>query len=79
MKPAKVCIVFDGVAWFTRRVRVIEHDLDRDEKVYRCDKHLGGPFRSAMEAVGSLAVPPAREQPFVTPRSVPKPDRLVRR
>lgn len=46
----KVLIVFDGKSWFVRRVRVIEHDLDRDEKVYRCDKPLGGPFKKLLQA-----------------------------
>lgn len=41
----KRLIIFDGEAWFERRVRVIEHDLTRDEKVYRCSKHLGGPYK----------------------------------
>lgn len=40
----RVVLVFDGTAWFVRRLRQIEHDLSRDEKVYHCDKHLGGPF-----------------------------------
>lgn len=33
----KKAIVFDGKKWHVRRIRLIEHDLDRDEKVYRCD------------------------------------------
>jgi len=41
-RTARVLIVFDGEAWFVRRVRAIEHDLDLDEKVYRCDDALGG-------------------------------------
>jgi hypothetical protein len=46
----KVLIVHDGTAWFVRRVRTIEHDLDLDEKVYRCDEHLGGPYESLYAA-----------------------------
>lgn len=33
----RVVIVYDGAAWHVRALRVIEHDLERDEKVYRCD------------------------------------------
>jgi hypothetical protein len=44
-------IVFDGKSWFVRHVRVIEHDLDRDEKVYRCDTPLGGAHGTLDEAV----------------------------
>ncbi len=47
-------LVFDGHAWFLRSVRVIEHDLTRDEKVYRCDAHLGGPFQTLREGMGAL-------------------------
>lgn len=47
----RIAIVNDGFAWFVRRIRVIEHDLDLDEKVYRCDKPLGGPFADLKQAV----------------------------
>jgi hypothetical protein len=50
----RVVIVCDGHAWFTRRLAVIQHDLDRNEKVYHCDRHLGGPYKSAKEAVRAL-------------------------
>jgi hypothetical protein len=51
-EPQRVLIVCDvGGAWYVRRVRLIEWDLDRDEKVYRCDKPLGGPFLTLDEAV----------------------------
>lgn len=43
----RVLMVFDGSAWFVRRLRAIEHDLNCDEKVYRCDETLGGPFTLA--------------------------------
>lgn len=33
-------IVFDGTTWHVRHVRVIEYDLERDEKVYRCDQPI---------------------------------------
>jgi len=51
----RVAIVFDGTGWFVRRVRLIEHDLDRDEKVYRCDESIGGKCRSVTEAVDLYA------------------------
>lgn len=41
MSDQRIVIVFDGEAWFVRHIRVIEHDLDRDEKVYRCDRPIG--------------------------------------
>lgn len=50
----RVLIVFDGKAWFVRGVRAIEHDLSRDEKVYHCDVHLGGPFKTAKKALDVL-------------------------
>lgn len=53
-------VVFDGTAWFVRRVRTIEHNLDLDEKVYHCDKHLGGPFKTAAQAVKSFEKKPKR-------------------
>ncbi len=40
--PQRHLIVFDGAAWFVRRVASIEYDLHYDETVYRCDKTLGG-------------------------------------
>lgn len=50
----RILLVFDGNAWFIRHVRTIEHDLTKDEKVYRCDVHLGGPFTDLGEAAGML-------------------------
>lgn len=50
----RALIVFDGKAWFVRRVRAIEHALDVDEKVYHCDAHLSGPHDTVDEAVTSL-------------------------
>lgn len=47
----RVAIVSDDDGkWYVRRIRVVEHALDRDEKVYHCDKHLGGPFTTLGEA-----------------------------
>lgn len=48
----RILIVNDEYGqWFIRRVAVVEHDIARDEKVYRCDKHLGGPYSSIDEAI----------------------------
>ncbi len=55
----RVLIVFDGTAWFIRGVGAIVHDLRLDEKVYHCDRHLGGPFETleaAVEAVKGLGL-----------------------
>ncbi len=45
----RIAIVFDGKAWYVRRIRIIEHDLKRDEKVYRCDKPLGNDYATLAE------------------------------
>ena len=50
----RVAIVFDGEYWFLRRIRVIEYDLDLDEKVYRCDRPLGGPCKTFKEIAAVL-------------------------
>ncbi|HYX21033.1 MAG TPA: hypothetical protein VFA98_09345 [Thermoanaerobaculia bacterium] len=43
MKPGeRIVLVYNGNHWFARHLRVVEHDLDRDEKVYRCDAPIGG-------------------------------------
>lgn len=42
----RVLIVFDGDAWFVRGLLSITHDLDQDHKVYRCDRHIAGPFKT---------------------------------
>jgi hypothetical protein len=52
----RTLVVFDGTDWFLRKVRAIEHDLDKDEKVYRCDEHIGGPFQTLDSAVATLHV-----------------------
>jgi len=36
-RAQRVLIAFDGEKWHVRRVHQVEHDLDQDEKVYRCD------------------------------------------
>jgi len=41
-KPLRLLIVGDGEgSWFVRRVKTITHDIDADEKVYRCDLPIG--------------------------------------
>ena len=44
-KVKRIAIVFDGTAWFIRRIRVIEHDLERDEVIYRCDHPIANDLR----------------------------------
>jgi hypothetical protein len=53
-------IVFDGESWFVRHVRAIEHDLDRDEKVYRCDAPVGGVHSTLDEAVKTFRAKSAK-------------------
>lgn len=48
---ARVLVAGDGERWYVRRVASVTHDLERDEKVYRCDAHLGGPFDDGAEAL----------------------------
>jgi hypothetical protein len=40
--------------WYVRRIRVVEHDMDRDEKVYRCDLPVGTAYNSLSAAVDAL-------------------------
>lgn len=52
MARARHLIVNDHSGkWFIRHVRVVEHDLTRDEKVYRCDTPAGGPYDDLASAV----------------------------
>lgn len=51
----RIAIVFDGKRWHVRRIRVIEHDLDRDEKVYRCDRPISSDHLS-LRAAGASAL-----------------------
>ena len=51
-RAARRCaIIFDGAHWYVRRIRSIEHDLNRDEKVYRCDAPIGRRYRALSEAI----------------------------
>jgi hypothetical protein len=43
-------LVFNEGFWYVRSVASVMHDLDRDEKVYRCDGHVGGPYNTLEEA-----------------------------
>lgn len=47
----RFAIVFDGRRFHVRRIRVIEHDLARDEMVYRCDKPIASDLRNILDAV----------------------------
>lgn len=47
----RICIIQDTDGrWFVRRIASSKHDLDADEMVYRCDKHLAGPFLDIVAA-----------------------------
>jgi len=50
MTQRRVLIVFDGECWFVRRVIVIEEDGYNGQRVYRCDKPLGGDYKTLKEA-----------------------------
>lgn len=58
----KVAIIFAGEKWYVRRIRVIEHDLRTDEKVYRCDKPIANDLATAQEAVAIAEVAIARAE-----------------
>lgn len=62
MSTERLLLAFDGTSWFLRAVRVTEHDRSLDEKVYRCDEHLGGPYTldEAIEALSARAGQPRR-------------------
>jgi hypothetical protein len=47
-------LVFNDGSWYARRVRLVEHDLTVDEKVYRCDAHLAGPHETVEQVVQAL-------------------------
>jgi hypothetical protein len=50
--PSRLLIVRNGGKWYIRRVRLVEHYYDPplDEKVYHCDRHLGGLYKTFDEA-----------------------------
>lgn len=50
----RVAIIFDGRRWHVRRIRLIEHDTARDEKVYRCDKPIANDLPTLAAAVRAL-------------------------
>jgi hypothetical protein len=49
----KIAIIYDGTVWHVRRIRVIEHDLDADEKVYRCDIPISSDHKYIDDAITS--------------------------
>jgi len=51
---SRILIVYDGHFWFIRYVRAIEHDMDRDEQVYRCDAPMGGSHATLDDAIATL-------------------------
>lgn len=50
-RKLRALIVYDGECWYARGIRVVEHDLDKDEKVYRCDVPIGVRFGTAEAAL----------------------------
>lgn len=55
-KGMRVLIVGDDEdGWFVRQVLSVTHDLESENKVYRCNKHLGGPFSTAYDAIAHLS------------------------
>lgn len=44
--PLRLLIVSDGAHYFVRHVAAIIHDLETDEKIYRCDAHVAGPYNT---------------------------------
>ena len=50
----RVAIVCDEKGtWYVRRIRVVEYDLDANEKVYRCDSNIGVSFTTPEAAVAA--------------------------
>jgi hypothetical protein len=40
--------------WFIRHVRMVEYNLTKDEKIYRCDAPAGGPYDTLDFAIEKL-------------------------
>lgn len=61
-KVRRFVIVFDGHRWHVRALRVSEHDLERDEMVYRCDEPIAtcNSLADAAAVVGSLTARPGK-------------------
>lgn len=53
-RDERLVIVFDGRAWHIRRLRLIEHALDVDEKIYRCDQPIANDLPTLAAAVNIL-------------------------
>lgn len=53
----RIAIVYDGKAWFVRRIAIIEHDLEHDHMVYRCNEPLVNDAFTVGEALAALAAP----------------------
>jgi hypothetical protein len=49
MAKMRKAIIFDGSKWHVRHIRAIEEDLDRGEKVYRCDQPLSNDHATLAE------------------------------
>lgn len=44
LKNRVVIVSDENGDWYVRRIRIVEHDLGKDEKVYRCDQPIGLKF-----------------------------------
>jgi hypothetical protein len=49
----RILIAYDGTAWYLRNIKTIVDDWGANERVYHCDKHLGGPYETLQEAVAA--------------------------
>lgn len=49
-RDKRYLISFDGENFYLRGVVAVKEDAVRGEKIYFCDRHLGGPFKSISAA-----------------------------
>jgi hypothetical protein len=54
MMRRRIAIIFDGRRWHVRRICLIEHDMTRDEQVYRCDKPIASDLKNVIDAVRTV-------------------------
>jgi hypothetical protein len=55
-KPKKILAFFDGEKWYIRRVKYNYHDIDKDEKIYICDKPLANDLLSVDAMYAELVI-----------------------
>ena len=49
----RLVIIFDGARWHVRSIRLIEHDMQHDEQIYRCDRPISNDHHTIEAAVAS--------------------------